>query len=49
MGRRLARDRGRPRPRRSADAEVLAAFAEGEEEELTPGFDELVSLPFLRT
>ena len=45
-----------------ADAEVLAAFAEGHEEplpayqlnrwghalNLTPGFDELVSLPFLR-
>ncbi|MGH7264714.1 MAG: hypothetical protein ACREMB_07640 [Candidatus Rokuibacteriota bacterium] len=45
-----------------ADAEVLAAFAEGREEPLpayrlnrwghtlalTPGFDELVSLPFLR-
>lgn len=45
-----------------ADAEVLAAFAEGHEESLpayqlnrwghtlalTPGFDELVSLPFLR-
>jgi SNF2-related domain len=49
----------RPDP---ADAEVLAAFAEGHEEPLpayrlnrwghtlalTPGFDELVSLPFLR-